>query len=209
MVTQISVSFSKSKSKYFQRLKESWVFSFLQHVRKVRFLWLGTWPVRNEIVKMWSCSEQKFCIWLFGPFWEFLAFEKIWAKFWLIFMWYHIPCWERCRCMKGCDWPTWWCWRNDNRRLLLQLRCSNALCIMNTFFQHRDVHKDAWCKDSLGQRSLNDFCIVSADLFRSVLDVCVNRVRNSRPITTCRSATCIWTSLRGLHECSGPGDPTE
>jgi len=30
---------------------------------------------------------------------------------------------------------------NDNGRLLLQLCCNNALCIMNTFFQYIDVHK--------------------------------------------------------------------
>jgi len=29
----------------------------------------------------------------------------------------------------------------DNGRLLLQLCCNNTLCIMNTFFQHRDYHK--------------------------------------------------------------------
>ena len=42
---------------------------------------------------------------------------------------------------------------NDNRRLLLQLCCNNALCIMNTFLQHRNVHKYTCCRDSLDQRS--------------------------------------------------------
>jgi len=46
---------------------------------------------------------------------------------------------------------------------------------MNTFFQHRDVHKCTWCRDSLGQQSLIDICIVSADLYRSVLGVRVKR----------------------------------
>jgi len=41
--------------------------------------------------------------------------------------------------------------------------CSNtALRIKNTFFQHSDLHKYIWCKDSLGQPSINDFCIVWA-----------------------------------------------
>jgi len=53
---------------------------------------------------------------------------------------------------------------NDNGRLLLQLCCNNALYIMNTFFQH-------WSRNSLSQRSLTDFFIDSADLFRSMLDV--------------------------------------
>jgi len=64
---------------------------------------------------------------------------------------------------------------NDNRRLLLQLCCNNTLCLMKTFFQHRNMHNYTWCRDSLGQLSLIDYCMVSADLFRSVLDVCVKR----------------------------------
>jgi len=58
----------------------------------------------------------------------------------------------------------------DTGRLLLPVCCNNA-CIMNTFFQHRDVHTYTWSRESLGQRSLVDFYIVSADLFHSVLDV--------------------------------------
>jgi len=53
---------------------------------------------------------------------------------------------------------------------------------MNTFFEHRDVYKYTWRRDSFGflrfpflKGSLIDFCIVSADLFRSVLDVHVKR----------------------------------
>ena len=33
---------------------------------------------------------------------------------------------------------------NENGRYLLQLCCSNGLRIMNTFFQHREVHKYTW-----------------------------------------------------------------
>ena len=33
---------------------------------------------------------------------------------------------------------------NENGRYLLQLRCTNGLRIMNTFFQHREVHKQGW-----------------------------------------------------------------
>ena len=64
---------------------------------------------------------------------------------------------------------------NENGRYLLQLCSSNGLSIMNTFFQHRDVHKYTWNRPSMGQKSLIDFCIVSADLFSSVLDVRVKR----------------------------------
>jgi len=33
---------------------------------------------------------------------------------------------------------------------VLQPCCSNALCIMNTFFQQRGVNKYGWCRDSSG-----------------------------------------------------------
>ena len=42
---------------------------------------------------------------------------------------------------------------------------------MNTFFQHKRIHKYTWYRDSLEQRSLIDFCIVSAVLFSTVSDV--------------------------------------
>ena len=40
---------------------------------------------------------------------------------------------------------------NENRRNLLQLCCSNELRIMNTFFQHRGVHKYMWYRPSMDQ----------------------------------------------------------
>ena len=64
---------------------------------------------------------------------------------------------------------------NKNGRCLLQFCATNGLCIMNTFFQHKRIHKYTWYRDSLGQRSLTDFCIVSADLFSTVSDVRVKR----------------------------------
>ena len=63
---------------------------------------------------------------------------------------------------------------NENGRYLLQLRGSNELCIMNTFFQHRDVHNYTWYRPSMAQKSLIDFYIVSSELFSEVLDVWVN-----------------------------------
>ena len=52
---------------------------------------------------------------------------------------------------------------NENGQCLLQLCCSNELCIMNTFFHHRDVHKNTWHTPSMVQKSLMDFCIVLSD----------------------------------------------
>ena len=64
---------------------------------------------------------------------------------------------------------------NENGRYLLQLCCSNGFRIMNTFFQHREVHKYTWYRPSMDQKSLIDFCIVLSDLFSDVLDVRVKR----------------------------------
>ena len=64
---------------------------------------------------------------------------------------------------------------NKNGKCLLQFCATNGLCIMNTFFQHKRIHKYTWYRDSLGQRSLIDFCIVSADLFSTVTDVRVKK----------------------------------
>ena len=69
---------------------------------------------------------------------------------------------------------------NENGRYLLQLCCSNGLCIMNTFFQHGDVHKYAWYKPSMAQKSLIDFCIVSSNLVWSNLVSKVLGVRVKR-----------------------------
>ena len=41
----------------------------------------------------------------------------------------------------------------ENGKYLLKLCCSNGLRIMNTFFQHREVHKYAWYRFSIGQKS--------------------------------------------------------
>ena len=64
---------------------------------------------------------------------------------------------------------------NENCLYLLQLCCSNRLCIMNIFFYHTDVNKYTWHRPSMTQKSLIDLCIVSSELFSKVLDVRVKR----------------------------------
>ena len=79
----------------------------------------------------------------------------------------------------GIDNPTWkgviWQYCNPdikkNRRCLLQLCATNEMWIINTCLQHQQMHKYTWYEDFLGQRSLIDFCIASADLFFSLYDV--------------------------------------
>ena len=60
---------------------------------------------------------------------------------------------------------------NRNGRCLLQFCATHGLRIMNTFFLQKEIHKYTWYKDSVKQRSIIDFCIVSADLFSFVVDV--------------------------------------
>ena len=64
---------------------------------------------------------------------------------------------------------------NKKGRCLLHFCATNELCTMNTFFLHKRIRKYTWYRDSLGQRSLIDFCIVLADLFSTVSDVRVKR----------------------------------
>ena len=64
---------------------------------------------------------------------------------------------------------------NKNGRCLLQFCATTRLCIMNTFFQHKRIHKYSWYRDSSGQRSLSEFCVALAELFSTVSDVRVKR----------------------------------
>ena len=64
---------------------------------------------------------------------------------------------------------------NKNERSLLHLRFTNGMCIMSTFFWHKAIYKYNWYRDLVGQRSIIDFCIVSAQLFSSVVNVFVKK----------------------------------
>ncbi len=64
---------------------------------------------------------------------------------------------------------------NSNGSSLLHFCASNGLSIMNSYFRHKSVHKYTWYRDTLGQKSIIDFMIVSSDLKSSVMDVRVKR----------------------------------
>ncbi|CAF3356026.1 unnamed protein product [Rotaria sp. Silwood2] len=66
---------------------------------------------------------------------------------------------------------------NQQGRQLLDFRANGSLSIMNTFFQHKDIHKYTWYKtgNSIAPRSLIDFIIVFDNLRRAVMDVRVKR----------------------------------
>ena len=83
-----------------------------------------------------------------------------------------------------------------NGRCLLQFCATNRLHIMNTFFRLKRIHKYTWYRDSLGQCSLIDFCIVSADLFSTVSDVRVKR--GAKLLTDHLLVVCILKALKPL-----------
>ena len=58
---------------------------------------------------------------------------------------------------------------------LLHFCSRNNLCITNTMFEHKEIHCVTWHQDSLNQRSMIDFVIVSSDMRRYVLDTRVKR----------------------------------
>ena len=66
---------------------------------------------------------------------------------------------------------------NNQGQQLLDFCASGGLSIMNTLFQHKSIHKYTWYKtgDSMDQRSLIDFVIVSDNIRRKVTDVRVKR----------------------------------
>ena len=66
---------------------------------------------------------------------------------------------------------------NAQGRLLLDFCAGGGLSIMNTFFHHKDIHKYTWYRlgDTATQKSLIDLFVISDDLRKSVMDVCVKR----------------------------------
>ena len=90
---------------------------------------------------------------------------------------------------------------NENGRYLLHLCCSNELRIMNTFFQHREVHKYTWYRPSMDQKSLIDFCIFSSDLFSDVLDV---RVKRCAELSTDHNLVVCSLRLPNLGQTGNP-----
>ena len=111
-------------------------------------------------------------------------------------------------------------WGNSGKILFalskncLLLHLCNEQCITITFFQHRDLHKYTWCRDSLVQRSIINFCIVSADFFwsgHSCWKFVSKELHNCRPLTTRWSTVYAWRKQQDLyqraryHKVGGPG----
>ncbi|KAK3539429.1 hypothetical protein QTP70_007670 [Hemibagrus guttatus] len=53
--------------------------------------------------------------------------------------------------------------------LLLDFSTSHSLSIMNTMFKHKGAHQYTWYQDTLGQRSMINFVVMSSDLLAACL----------------------------------------
>ena len=91
---------------------------------------------------------------------------------------------------------------NEQGRILLDFCSGGGLSIMNTFFHHKDIHKYTWYRlgDSATQKSLIDLFVVSDDLRKSVMDVCVKR---GTELSTDHHLSCANCDRPRRVECKG------
>ena len=61
--------------------------------------------------------------------------------------------------------------KNRNEQRLLSVCVANELVILNTFFQHKDIHKYTWESRGRGLRSIIDYFVVRKALRTGVADV--------------------------------------
>lgn len=64
---------------------------------------------------------------------------------------------------------------NNNRERLITICEQNELKILNGYFQHKEIHKYTWRRDTRNQKSIVDYCIVKQKSQFKFLDVRVYR----------------------------------
>ena len=65
--------------------------------------------------------------------------------------------------------------KNESRTRLLRFSAENEFSIMNTHFEHKEIHKFTWKCPGRGLQSIIDYFLVRADMRRDVNDVKVIR----------------------------------
>uniref|UniRef100_A0AAV2MSF8 Endonuclease/exonuclease/phosphatase domain-containing protein n=1 Tax=Knipowitschia caucasica TaxID=637954 RepID=A0AAV2MSF8_KNICA len=86
---------------------------------------------------------------------------------------------------------------------LLHFCASHGLSITNTMFEHKGVHQCTWYQDTLGQRSMIDFVVVSSDLRPRVSDT---RVKRGAELSTDHHLVVSWIRWQGRKPVR-PGRP--
>ena len=99
---------------------------------------------------------------------------------------------------------------DDKGWCLLQLCHNNALCIVNAFCQHRDVHK--YSAHGAEIRWVNSHSLISTWYQLTFSVQCSTFVTKSAELSTGHHVLVCnlhWIGHQGLRKRAGPGDPTE